>query len=52
MSRCFGSFLGSTYFVPFCELFNHNSMDVSYTCFDENKEKVKKKELEDEKGEE
>lgn len=32
VSRCFGSYLNSTYFVPFCELFNHSPVDVSYRC--------------------
>ena len=34
ISRCFGSFLNSTYFVPYCELFNHQAVNVSYKCFD------------------
>jgi hypothetical protein len=37
VSRCFGSFLNSTYFVPYCELFNHSPVDVSYRCLNDSK---------------
>lgn len=44
VSRCFGSFLNSTYFVPYCELLNHNVVDVSYRCLDEERPAREKKE--------